>query len=217
MAHTIMTSSGFEAQGWAPSRWSWSTTASGKSTSILVSILLLLVMMWWHDVVTSTCTPFFSGARFCWCFTNGTSRNLQHCLWAGSWYWSLGSWNCFSFCPPKFESNSVKKNLRDLILVRFFGHPTKLHEFEGAMWEGGCFLRPHRDFVGTLELAAKMDVWRLGSDVAIKVFDRGRIPKRTLCKRINGSTGACFLLYLYLNMCIHMSQYIHMHIDHIDP
>jgi len=55
-----------------------------------------------------------------------------------------------------------KKNARDLILVAFFGHPTKLHESEAVV-------RPsHRDFVGTLELAAKMEVWRPGFGVPLE-------------------------------------------------
>ena len=140
--NTIITSSRIEAiQGWAlPSRWSWSGTANGKSTSNLVSSLLLLAiqcMMWWQAWV-----PFFSGARFCWCFTHWTSPNLQHLLFVfpvGS-----GAWD------PETSSRMVSPSVHQ-IRVEFseekpkgphsgsiFRAPNKTTWLWGAMWEGGC-------------------------------------------------------------------------------
>lgn len=159
--NTIITSSRIEAiQGWAlPSRWSWSGIASGKSTSNLVSSLLLLAiqcMMWWQAWVPF----FFLEQGFVDVSPIGPLLTYSTCCLFSQLVVELGilkflrEW--FLLLSTKFESNSVKKNLRDLILVAFFGHPTKLHDSEGPCGRVAVIRPWHRDFVGTLELAAKV-------------------------------------------------------------
>ena len=86
---------------------------------------------------------FFSGARFCWCFTHWTSPNLQHLLPV----FPVGSGAWDPETSPRMVSPSVhqirvefrEKKPKGPHSGSIFRAPNKTTWLWGAMWEGGCY------------------------------------------------------------------------------